>query len=182
MNERQKWALLPFLIIGALILFPAATAKLLGHALAGNGEGATINQSIAESNRVDAQTGVFRAHGSAVDGITETAILATTEFACVSSGQTGVPLRPSIVAGARFSVAGQSATFRYVAVYKNAAGTNRIKDLSDTFTLTASTLTDSNGLYIAGSQIVPAMGGNYGRLVLITAPASGTVSSTLGSY
>lgn len=164
--------------IGTLLV----VGLLLAFGLGANGEGANINQSVVESGRIDAQTTWLRSGLSTADGTTQTAILATTEFACVGSGTVDRPARPTLLIRARFSDASQSVTLRYVSVYKESDGTNHLKDVGDSFTLTATSITDDESKYRSTSYLHDYLGGNYGRLVVVTPPGSGTVDLGVGSY
>lgn len=139
-----------------------------------------INETASESNavrtayRFDRQTAAYRVAVAAVD---------TTTVASLFTGITEFPTggRPSIPVSARFSAASQSCAVRIVWIWKDST-TNMLLDISDPVTITGTSYVDSDGRYVGPGPVFDTRGASHVRVIVSTAPASGTVSLWVGSY
>lgn len=167
---KRRWASFYF---GAALV--AAFAVLLGVAWAADDEPANTGQGVSTGYKFDRQLAAFRSSISAVDSTGSVSAAAnTTEFGAL--GRINIPV------SARFSTASATVTVRLYGYWKNLAGTNTFLGCSDPITLTASSVQDAGSLYAAPTYVFDSFGANYVRLVVVTAPSSGTVNFWVGSY
>ena len=130
----------------------------------------------------DLQTGAFRTAIAVADTRTTAGILATTEF--VLDGRQGV------LVGARFSASAATVSVRVVYVNKTSVkgsatdtAINKIKNYGEIRTLTAGTTQYEGSYYVpnAGDEFFDGTGAIAVRLIVTTAPSSGTVTFWVGS-
>lgn len=148
---------------------------------AGTGQHGEPNQTVASGYEADFQSATaFRVGLSSADTLTQTGILATTEF--LSLG------KPNIAVGGWFSASGQTCQVQLAYCYKtpyNGSSTsttiNVIKGFSAVMTLSGGTAL-KNAVYPAPDALFDGGGAVSVRVLLITAPASGTVDLRVGSY
>lgn len=169
------------------VAFSSLTMNVLEHARAANGETSTINQVVADAYKFDRQTALFRSAVAVVDTAATTmshANLVLTTGAL--AGGTGSAFSPggrcNIPVTARFSVAAATVTVRWVAENTIEAA-NFGMDRSNDVTLTAAASGATfGGLYTAPTYVFDSFGSPTCYLLVVTAPSSGTVSFSVGSY
>lgn len=134
---------------------------------------------------IDNQRALFRSAIAVADTRTTAGILATQEF--ILKGRQCLLISP------RFSASGATATIRVYYVNKFDANNNptdvgsptnttynKIKGYSDFYSITAPTSTDE-GTYNAGDIAVDGAGAMAIRVLVTTAPSSGTLTLWVGS-
>jgi hypothetical protein len=161
-----------------LVAFFAIATVVLGLALSpahgASGQASTPSTPPNQQGyRLDQQTTAFRSGLVSADSTNLSTVLSgTTEF--VILGSRNIPV------SARFSASGQTCKVRILYVYK--PSTNIILGISEEITLTGTLLTDASGLFVAPTTVFDGMGASHVRIMLTTAPASGTVSLWAGSF
>jgi hypothetical protein len=171
------------LVLALLLLGLSGLAQ--GENFAGtnkSGQPSPTTSTVANGDFPDAQTAAFRSAIAVADTRTTAGILATTEF--VLNGRQGILLN------ARFSASGATASVRVVYVHKTTVPgsstdttINKIKGYSDVRTLTAGTSQYEGAYYTpdAGDEFFDGMGAIAIRVIVTTAPSSGTVTFWVGS-
>lgn len=160
-----------------LILLAVVVARLYG----ASGQHGEPNQFSAGGYEPDRQTAAFRSSLAVVDTLTTAGVLATTEFKVY--GKTNIPI------GARFSASGQTCQVEIAYIHKSdvtATATdtsaNTIKGWSSVITLTGTSSQKEGSYYEAPDYVFDGDGAVTARVLLISAPASGTVTLWAGSY
>lgn len=164
----EHW-LLAFFALATVLM--AVTVSTPAHGASGQSSTPSTPPN-QQGYRLDQQTAAFRSGLNAADSTNLSTCLATTEF--VLLGSRNIPV------SARFSAASQTCKVRILYVYKPSA--NNILGISEEITLTGTALTDAGGLYTAPTTVFDGMGASHARILLTSAPASGTVDLWAGSF
>lgn len=189
-NAQAALVALLLVLLGLLCVPPAPS--LVRHAAGASGEGTPVTGASSSAYFFDMQAAsASRASIAVADTLTVPNVIT---LPAVYPGQHDTDAtRPSPVGGARqnlpisirFSSSSASVTFALATFSRiEVAGvvTERLKDLSPTYTATAGTAVDEDGLYVAPSVVLDSYAAWSARVVLVGAPSAGTVSIRVGSY
>lgn len=163
---------------------PVPGFDLLRPAFAATGESPPTG-AVASLCPEDLETAIYRAGIAAVD-------TDDVDVACAAIPTKEIKLlgRPNLRISARFQTAGQSCKVLYVACCRlgktaQSAGTLRKLTVAGPFTLTAISSPQPaklGGRYCSDTIEQHCLGGWYGYVLLVSAPASGTVDLGIGTH
>lgn len=146
-----------------------------------DGESSNIVTNVGTGYKFDRQTVATPVHRSNVTAADSNNIATFT--AAVTEFDVGG--RRNLPVSVRFTNAAQSVTIRYVAYYRDkptAAGSAFMKDMTDTVTLTATSVTDADGRYVAPTWVFDSLGASHGRIQVTSPPGAGGAYVHLGSF
>lgn len=169
-------------LLRALALAFLAGLSVLGgvNARAANKEGSVATGGVSTCYLVDRQKSGFRTGLNGADTLTTAAILATTKFTLLANPDNGV-VRQTVTVHGRFSNSGQTCQVQLARIYTDPAAVVTIKDYSNVYTLAGGTA-QYEGSYFPSPLIELDSGGATElRILLIAAPAGGTVDLWVGS-
>lgn len=125
---------------------------------------------------LDAQTAAWRTDRSTADSTSIATLTSTT------TGRFGLFGRRTLVVGGRAAVSGATVSVAVLYGVCTSSGTFVPKGITSPQTLTAGTITDAAGRYVAPDRYFDGGGAQYAYLVITTASSSGVWDLWVGSY